>query len=193
MSQKLTLSLLATVTSEAYACGGPGPEIFWMIGIFCLLPGFVFGLVSGLVPRLSYGASLASMLGILFLYLVVVTFSHPSFVDQFLVALFFVGVVISIGHAFGFALSSGARTIFGRNTSSKLPPLTLPVLTPETQQSLPEDQDTVMRRYNIKFDGKQFVYDSYSYDLLSDAVSYAALQEARSRSHASNSGPHLHA
>ncbi len=55
---------------------------------------------------------------------------------------------------------------------------------PDTSPMAAQDRDQCMARWNIAFDGRQFVYAGYRYDQLADAMAYAELMHGRQRAEA---------
>ena len=62
------------------------------------------------------------------------------------------------------------------NNSSSFPPQQSPISEP---QNISEVTDVDAIKYGITFDGEKYHYKSYRYDRLSDAISYAKLEEKK--------------
>lgn len=108
----LVLPLLAATATDAQACGnfdiGPGLALL-LLGVM-MAPGFLYGLITGCFPNLSYGKSLGGMLGLIFLILFLMGAGEQGS-SGFWGSMLFIGGVSSAGHAIGMAIMAGLRRL----------------------------------------------------------------------------------
>ena len=88
-----------------------------------------------------------------------------------------VALLIRVGKEMSLMLADIAdATIDSSSKATAVGSSSTPTVPQQTVVAAPEDDSAAMARYGITFDGEKYQFQSFRYDKLSDAISYARRQ-----------------